>query len=191
MWEIIVVTSHVACRMLIEKFTISKDAIYGIFTKQLDKRKVCTQFVPQKLTEDQEKARVEHCKDLIKTIKRIPIFLDSIVTGGSLWCFKYTPKPKCQSASWKQPCLLKKKKNAFPQVTSKDIRHLFLWFERHCSSWICSERCNCHRKLLFWVSCSICHWEWIEFGQNIERLESGTYCLIMLLLTRALQYSDI
>ena len=79
--EIIAIDSNVTCRMLAEEFGVSKDTIYDILTKNLNRRKVCARFVPHKLMEDQEKALVEHCKDVIKMAKRKPKFLDSIVTG--------------------------------------------------------------------------------------------------------------
>lgn len=63
--------------MFAEEFGISKGTDYGILTNKV---KVCAQFVSHMVTEDQEKVCVEHCKDLIKAIKRMSRFLDSIVT---------------------------------------------------------------------------------------------------------------
>ncbi|XP_026826863.1 uncharacterized protein LOC113562256 [Ooceraea biroi] len=71
-----------------EELNTTKDMIHEILTKDLNKRKVCARFVPHALNEDQEIARVEHCKDLIKTARRNCTFLESIVTGDETWCFK-------------------------------------------------------------------------------------------------------
>lgn len=100
--KIITANSNVTCEMLSEEFGVSKDTIHNILTKHFsNKREICTRFVPHRLTEDQEKARVEYCKDIIKTAKRNPNFLDSIVTGNEILCFKYHPEIRHQSASQK------------------------------------------------------------------------------------------
>jgi len=46
-----------------EELNTTKDMIHEILTKDLNKRKVCARFVPHALNEDQEIARIEHCKD--------------------------------------------------------------------------------------------------------------------------------
>jgi len=49
---------------------ISKNSIHRILTESFRLRKVCSQFVPHKFTDDQKLLRIQHCKDLIKESKR-------------------------------------------------------------------------------------------------------------------------
>lgn len=91
--------SNLTCRMLAAEFKVSKDTIHTIMTEKLNRRKVCARFVPHKLTDEQDLARVEHSKDLIETAKINPKFLDSIVTGDETWCFKEDPETHRQSAT--------------------------------------------------------------------------------------------
>lgn len=85
------------------ELNISKTSIYRILTEHLGLRKVCSRFVPHKLTDDQKLRRIQHSKDIIKESKKDRNFLYNIVTGDETWCFQYDPETKRQSAEWKHP----------------------------------------------------------------------------------------
>lgn len=85
------------------ELNISKDSIHRILTEKLNMRKVCSRFVPHRLTDDQKLLRIQHSKDIIKEAKKDKNFLYSIVTGDETWCFQYDPETKRQSAEWKRP----------------------------------------------------------------------------------------
>jgi len=80
---------------------MSKDSIHRILTEKLGYRKVCSHFVPHKLTDDQKLLRIQHCKDIVKESKKDKNFLYNIVTGDETWCFQYDPETKRQSAEWR------------------------------------------------------------------------------------------
>lgn len=62
------------------EFGIFKTSIYHIFIETLDLRKVCAQFVPHKLTDDQKWFRIQHSKDNIKEVKKDKNLLYNLVT---------------------------------------------------------------------------------------------------------------
>lgn len=99
--EIIAIDGNFTVRMLAEELNTNRETVRQILTIDLGKRKVCARFVPHQLTEDQQIARVAHCRDIIQTAENDPDFLDSIITGDETWCFKYDPDTKRQSEQWK------------------------------------------------------------------------------------------
>ena len=80
------------------ELNLSATSIYRILTEHLGLRKVCSLFVPHKLTDAEKALRIQHSKDIIKEAKRDRNFLYSIVTGDETWCFEYDPETKRQSA---------------------------------------------------------------------------------------------
>lgn len=87
-------------RMIAEALHMSNSTVHAIITEDLQKKKVCAQFVPHTLRDDEKLKRVNHSRDLIATAENDPNFLKSIVTGDETWCFQYDPETKRQSAEW-------------------------------------------------------------------------------------------
>ena len=104
------------------KLGIPQTTAYCILTEVLGLKKVNSQFVPHKLTEDQKVDRIEHCKDIVKSARKDRNFLKSIVTGDETWCFEYEPETKRQSAEWRAPDAGTPKKSRL--VKSKVSRRL-------------------------------------------------------------------
>ena len=63
---------------------ISIDSIRRILTGNLGMRKVCSRFVPHKLTDDQKLLRIQHSRDIIKETTINKNFLYNIVTGDEM-----------------------------------------------------------------------------------------------------------
>ena len=61
-------------RLIEEELGISKDTAHTIFRDDLCKRKICSRFVPHKLTDEQD-----------------PLVLENIVTGDENWCYQFDP----------------------------------------------------------------------------------------------------
>lgn len=86
---------------MIEEITgIPKTIVHEILTEDLHKRKICSRFVPHKLTDDQQVARVKHCIDMKQSADLDPNVLRNLVTVDETWCFQYEPLTKRQSSEW-------------------------------------------------------------------------------------------
>ena len=102
------------------ELNLSATSIYRILTEHLGLRKVCSRFVPYKLTDAEKALRIQHSKDIIKKAKKDRNFLYSIVTG-EMWCFEYDPETKRQSAEWKAPNEPKPKKSRMEKSKIKTL----------------------------------------------------------------------
>ena len=71
---------------------ISKDTAHTIVRDDQSKRKICSRFVPHKLTDDQKVKRMETCGDFISMCDQDPLLLENIVPGDETWCYQFDPK---------------------------------------------------------------------------------------------------
>jgi len=69
----------------------------------LGKQKICSQFVPHKLAEEQQAKRMEISEDFITMCDQDPSFLPTIITGDEAWCYQFDPESKRQSMEWRSP----------------------------------------------------------------------------------------
>ena len=69
-----------------EELGISKDTVHTIVRENLAKRKICSQFVPHKLTDKQKAKWIKTSGDFIAMYDQDPSFLQTIVTGDETWC---------------------------------------------------------------------------------------------------------
>ncbi len=83
-------------RLIAEQTGIPKTVVRQILWEDLQKQKLCTQFVPHALTAEQKEHCLNRAYDLIEMIKSNPNFLDLIITGDGSWCFAYDPETKRQ-----------------------------------------------------------------------------------------------
>ncbi len=81
-------------RLIPEWTGIPKTIVRQILCEDLQKWKLCEQFVPHALTVAQKEKCLNHAYDLIEMIKSNTNFLDSIITGGESWCFAHDPETK-------------------------------------------------------------------------------------------------
>ncbi|GJQ83974.1 hypothetical protein Trydic_g8709 [Trypoxylus dichotomus] len=84
--------------MLVEKLNTNRKTVGQVLTIVLGKRKVCARFAPQRLNEDQKIVHLGQSRDIVLTTENDPVFLDPIITGNEIWCFKYDPETKCHQA---------------------------------------------------------------------------------------------
>jgi transposase len=71
---------RVTLRLMVEELSISEDTVHTIVHEDLGKPKICSRFVPHKLTEEQKAKRMETSGDFITTCDQYPSFLRIIVT---------------------------------------------------------------------------------------------------------------
>ncbi|KAG8233976.1 hypothetical protein J437_LFUL014495 [Ladona fulva] len=90
------------CRVtirLIEQFTgISKSTVNRILNNELCMKSVSNRYVSSLLSHNQKDVRVEHCKDMLRTTGKNPLFLSNIVTGGEMWCYLRGPSTNSNAA---------------------------------------------------------------------------------------------
>ena len=85
---------RLALRLIAEELGISKDAAHIIVRDDLDKRKICSRFMPHKLTDKQKAKRMETSGDFISICDQDPMLLENIVTGDETWCYQFDPESK-------------------------------------------------------------------------------------------------
>ena len=86
--------------LIAEELGISKDMTHTIVHDDLSKQKICSQFVPHKLTDEQKVKWMETSGDLISKCDQDPLLLENIVTGDEIWCYQFDPESKWQSMAW-------------------------------------------------------------------------------------------
>ncbi len=80
-----------------------KTFVQQILCEDLQKQKLCAQFLQHALTAEQKEQRFNYAYDPIETIKSDPNFLDSIITGDESWCFAYDLETKPRGSEWCSP----------------------------------------------------------------------------------------
>ncbi|KAJ4435152.1 hypothetical protein ANN_23728 [Periplaneta americana] len=111
-------------RLIAEELDISKDTVHTIVRDDLGKRKICSRFVPHKLTDEQKAKRMETSRDFISMCDQDPLLLKTIVTGDETWCYQFDPESKRQSMSWCSPTSPRPKKKKSRLQKSKRIRRV-------------------------------------------------------------------
>ena len=66
---------RVTLRLMAEELGVSKDTVYTIVREDLGKRKICSRFVPHKMTDEQKAKRMETTGDFITICDQDPSFL--------------------------------------------------------------------------------------------------------------------
>ena len=159
------------------ELNFSATSIYRILTEHLGLRKVCSRFVPHKLSDAEKALRIQHSKDIIEKAKKDRKFLYSIVTGDETWCFEYDPGTKRQSAEWKAPDEPKTKKIAHGKIKNQNIAHHFLRLHSLMrNSFHLAKRLMLCIILVLW---SVYSPLFVVCGQNIVKVEAGVCCMIM------------
>jgi hypothetical protein len=86
-------------RLLAECLGVGKEAATQILKRDLQKRKMCSRFVPHSLTDEQREHRVECCCRFIEFVDQDRDVLQRIVTAVESW-FQFDPETKRQSMEW-------------------------------------------------------------------------------------------
>lgn len=87
--------------MIEEETGLKAPTIYRILHDHLNMSKVCARWVPHFLSDDQKKARVKFCQDMIAQFdggESADLF--RIVTGDETWVYCYEPLRKQQDMQW-------------------------------------------------------------------------------------------
>jgi len=117
---------RVTLRLMAEETGISKDTVHTIIREDLGKRKICSRFVPHKLTEERKAKRMETSGDFITMSDKVPSFLRTIVTGDETWCYQFDPESKRQSMEWRSPSSPRPKKSRLQNSKVKTIKIIII-----------------------------------------------------------------
>ena len=83
---------------MISETGLSRGTPFRIVHDELHLRKICSRWVPHKLTDAQQKQRVDNAKELLVMFG--PKRLGDIVTGDECWIWFYTTATKEHNAVW-------------------------------------------------------------------------------------------
>ena len=107
--------------MIAGELQISLDSVSTNMHEHLHKRKICAQFVPHSLSDEQKQYGMETSRDFIDISDRNPQFLETITTGDESWCYKYDPEIKRQSMAWCSPSSDPSHKKSFAKIQDQDV----------------------------------------------------------------------
>lgn len=74
--------------------------VHKVMKKDLGMRKLCPKFVPHLLTDANKKMRLDLSTQNLDNVRRIPRYLDRIVSGDETWISLYNQETKFQSCQW-------------------------------------------------------------------------------------------
>ena len=92
---------HVSTETISAQFDVSLGTVHTIIREELKMRKICAQFVPRVLREDQKERRCHDSREIVELINSDPSVFDALVTCDESWIYCYEPETKRQSSQWK------------------------------------------------------------------------------------------
>ena len=106
---------RVSIETISAQFDVSVGNVYTIIREELKMRKICAQFVPRVLREDQKERRSHASCAMVGLINSDAAVLDALVTCNERWIYCYEPETKRQSSQWKHAGSPRPKKARHPQ----------------------------------------------------------------------------
>ena len=83
------------------EFDVSVGTVHTIIHEELKMRKICANFVPRVLREDQKERRCHDSREMVELINSDPAVLDALVTCDESWIYCYESETKRQGSQWK------------------------------------------------------------------------------------------
>ena len=83
------------------QFDVRVGTVLTIIRGELKMRKICTNFVPNVLREDQKERHCHDSRKIIELINSDPAVLDGLVTCHESWIYCYVPETKRKSSQGK------------------------------------------------------------------------------------------
>jgi len=106
---------------------ISVGSTHHIIHNELEFRKVCTRWVPKRLTPEMKERRADSCQELLRRYEADDeAFLQRIFTGDESWVHFYEPERKRQSMEWRHTSSPKPKKVRAQRSAGK-VMLTFFW----------------------------------------------------------------
>ena len=92
---------RVSIETISAQFYVIVGTVHTIIRGELKMRKICAEFVPRVLREEQKERRCHDCREMIELIHSDPAVLDALVTCDESGIYCYDPETKRQSSQWK------------------------------------------------------------------------------------------
>ena len=92
---------RVSIETISAQFDVSVGTVHTIIREELKMWKICANFVPRVLREDQKERRCHDSREMVELINSDPTVLDAPVTCDESWIYCYDPETKRQSSRWK------------------------------------------------------------------------------------------
>lgn len=128
--ELIQSNRRITQKCIGRRMDISKERV-GRIIKQLGYRKICSRWVPRKLTEENKQQRQKCCERLLQRYREEgDDFLFNIVTGDETWVHSYDPEEKRQSMEYRHYGSPQTKKFK-TQASAKKLLLTVFWDARH------------------------------------------------------------
>lgn len=91
--------------------------------------RVAAKFVSKLLSAEQKEHRLQVARDVLDAANTDPEFLNTVITEGESWLYRYDPETKALSSQWKHPMFPRLKTTL--QVWSKTKVMLTVFFDIH------------------------------------------------------------
>ena len=83
---------RVPIQTISSQFDVSVGTVHTIIREELKMRKICAEFVPIVLREDQKERRCHYNREMVELINSDPAVLDALVTCDESWIYCYDPE---------------------------------------------------------------------------------------------------
>ena len=94
--ELIQENRGITIEELAANLEVSVGSAFSI-VKSLGYHKICSKWVPKKLSQEQKHARVRACRELRQMFEEDANFFLKLITGDETWVYYYEPETKQQS----------------------------------------------------------------------------------------------
>ena len=92
---------RVSIETISAQFDVSVGTVQTIFREELKMQKICVNFIPSVLREDQKERRCHDSREMVELINSYPTVLDALVTCDESWIYCYDPETKRQNSQRK------------------------------------------------------------------------------------------
>jgi hypothetical protein len=116
---------QITVMQLADRVGVGKEAARKILATDLQKRKICSKFVPRSLTAEQRKRRVECCRRVIEFGDQDHDVLQRNVIGYKSWCFQFDPETKRRSMEWRGTNSPRQEKVRLQKASVKTMQNFF------------------------------------------------------------------
>ena len=142
---------RVSIETISAQFDVSVGTVHTIIREELEMWKICAQFVPTVLREDQKERRCHDSREMVELINLDPAVLDALVTCDESWIYCYEPQTKRQSFQWKHAGSPRPKKARQSKSTHKLLMiPFFFWQHWHDLHALGSHWTDSQQGILWW-----------------------------------------